>query len=61
MAEGDKPLRFLIAGSVAVGSAFGAMLRLGGHEVTLLGRNRDHMREIGYALKKVNIKWDVLA
>jgi 2-dehydropantoate 2-reductase len=42
----DKPLRFLVAGAGAVGSAFGGMLRLAGHEVALLGRNREHMRAI---------------
>jgi 2-dehydropantoate 2-reductase len=34
---------FLVAGAGAVGSSLGAMLRLAGHDVALLGRNRAHM------------------
>jgi 2-dehydropantoate 2-reductase len=41
-----SPPRFLIAGAGALGSAFGAMLRLGGHEVALLGRNAAHLDAI---------------
>ena len=45
---GDQaPLRFLIAGAGAVGSGFGAMLRLAGHEVALLDPNREHMAAVG--------------
>ena len=46
LADTDGPLRFLVAGAGAVGSAFGAMLGLAGHEVALLGRSRDHMRAV---------------
>ncbi len=50
-------LRFLIAGAGAVGSAFGAMLRLAGHDVALLGRSRDHMRAISEGGLRVTGLW----
>ncbi|MHC4249338.1 MAG: ketopantoate reductase family protein [Planctomycetota bacterium] len=52
-----KPLRFLVAGAGAVGSAFGGMLRLAGHDVALLGRNRDHMRAISERGLRVTGLW----
>ena len=46
MTEHKAPLRFLVAGAGAVGSGFGAMLRLAGHQVALLDRNREHMAAV---------------
>lgn len=37
---------FLIAGAGALGSAIGGMLRLAGHDVTLLGRNARHLEAV---------------
>jgi len=41
--EGERPYSFLVAGAGALGSAIGGMLRLAGHDVTLLGRNAAHL------------------
>jgi 2-dehydropantoate 2-reductase len=46
VAAETENLRFLVAGAGAVGSGLGGMLSLAGHEVALLGRNREHMEAV---------------
>jgi len=52
-----KSLRFVVAGAGALGSAFGGMLRLGGHDVALVGRNAGHMRAISEHGLRINGLW----
>jgi 2-dehydropantoate 2-reductase len=48
---------FLIAGAGALGSAFGAMLRVAGFEVALFGRNRAHMDAIRASGLRITGLW----
>ncbi len=60
MAESEHhggPLRFVVAGAGALGSAFGGMLRLAGHDVSLLGRNAEHMRAVAEGGLRVTGLW----
>ena len=46
MTAGGNTHSFVVAGAGALGSAFGAALRVAGHRVALLGRNRAHMEAV---------------
>jgi len=56
-AEEVRKPSFLVAGAGAVGSALGGMLRLAGHEVALLGRNRAHMEAVRAAGLRLTGIW----
>jgi len=53
----DRPLRFVVAGAGALGSAFVGMLRLGGHDVALVGRNAEHMRAVSEHGLRISGLW----
>jgi 2-dehydropantoate 2-reductase len=46
LTAGGNTHSFVVAGAGALGSAFGAVLRLAGHRVALLGRNRAHTEAV---------------
>ena len=56
MSDFSRP-RFLVAGAGALGTAFGAMLRRAGCEVTFLGRNEAHMAAVRAGGVKVSGLW----